>query len=395
MNFFLKCIFLILPIIVSGCKKDEKKLDLSMDAITTNNLIKDVIDEINNNYADEVTREKLEIGAINGMLGFLDEYSMYISQDEFDAFNNSTRGSFLGVGIEIKQIRDGIEITSVIDNSPASIAGLKTSDVMTKIDDKDVSEMTIKDVISKLSSDSALKIKVSIVRNKTEKFDVVLKKSVIQLESVKYDFVSDIAVIKISYFNEGTISSVSQAIKKLLKNKSVGVILDLRNNPGGILEQSIGVCDLFLNNKKIVELKSRNAEETRIIMSDDTDLINNIPMVVLIDSNTASGGELVAAALGENKRAILLGEKTYGKGSLQTIIPIPGRGAIKLTTSYFISPNGNPINQNGVTPDIEISKESSIDYIEDGKLENDIFILRAMDLIHGISALGNVKKIGN
>ena len=395
MNFFLKCIFLILPIIVSGCKKDEKKLDLSMDAITTNNLIKDVIDEINNNYADEVTREKLEIGAINGMLGFLDEYSMYISQDEFDAFNNSTRGSFLGVGIEIKQIRDGIEITSVIDNSPASIAGLKTSDVMTKIDDKDVSEMTIKDVISKLSSDSALKIKVSIVRNKTEKFDVVLKKSVIQLESVKYDFVSDIAVIKISYFNEGTISSVSQAIKKLLKNKSVGVILDLRNNPGGILEQSIGVCDLFLNNKKIVELKSRNAEETRIIMSDHTDLINNIPMVVLIDSNTASGGELVAAALGENKRAILLGEKTYGKGSLQTIIPIPGRGAIKLTTSYFISPNGNPINQNGVTPDIEISKESSIDYIEDGKLENDIFILRAMDLIHGISALGNVKKIGN
>lgn len=395
MKNFLKFIFLILPLIISGCKKDEKKLDLSIDAITTNNLIRDVIEEINNNYADEVTREKLEIGAINGMLGFLDEYSMYISQDEFDAFNNSTRGSFLGVGIEIKQIRDGIEITSVIDNSPASIGGLKVSDVIAKIDDKDVSEMTIKDVISKLSSDSALKIKVSITRNKTEKFDIVLKKSVIQLESVKYDFVSDIAIIKISYFNEGTVSGVSQAIKKLLKNKSTGVILDLRNNPGGILEQAIGVCDLFLNNKKIVELKSRNAEESHTIMADDTDLINNIPMVVLIDSNTASGGELVAAALGENKRAILLGEKTYGKGSLQTIIPIPGRGAIKLTTSYFISPNGNHINQKGVTPDIEISKESTIDCAEDGKLESDIFILRAMDLIHGISALGNVKKIGN
>jgi carboxyl-terminal processing protease len=377
-----------------------------MDAITTNTFIKEIIEEVDRNYADEISREKLEIGAINGILGVLDEHSMYISQDEFNSFARSTRGSFLGVGIEIRQVRDGVEVVAVIDDSPASIAGLKESDLIVKIDDLDVAEMHMKEVISKLSSDSALKVKLSIVRNKTEKFDIILKKSVIQLRSVKTDFISDIAILRITFFNDGTVADTTKAIRKIIKNKVSGVILDLRNNPGGIMEQAIRVCDLFLGKgKKIIEFKSRNKTDSRSIFSNETDLLDGIPMVVLIDANTASGAELVASSLGDNKRAILIGEKTYGKGSLQTIIPIPGRGAIKLTTAYFLSPNGKQINQIGVIPDIEVEREQKVIAPENNEAPKEIgqkevavvdtMIQRAIDLLRALSALNEENNTNN
>jgi carboxyl-terminal processing protease len=381
-------LFVVLVAVLVSCKKDSEAINFSTDLVNTNTLIREIIEEINDNYADDIAKEKLEIGAINGILATLDEYSTYISQDELDTFNQLTRGTFLGIGVEIRQIREGIEISSIVDESPAAIVGLRISDVITHIDGKDVSEMSFRDVVSKLSSDSALKMKISVSRNKTEKFDLILKKSVIQLQSVKLHFRDDIAVIKINCFNDGTLVGVSQAIKTLRKKKSNGVILDLRSNPGGILTQAINVCDLFLVNKKIVEFKSRNTSELKTVFSDGKDLLNGLPMVVLIDSCTASGGELVAAALGENKRAILIGEKTYGKGSLQSIIPIPGKGAIKLTTAFLISPNGSSINQNGVTPDIEITDNNQKSTDE----HDDSIILRAMDLIHGISALNELEQ---
>ena len=393
---FSKIFFLLalLSLVLASCKKEKRDLEFSVDLLNTSDLIKEIIEEIRFNYADEIAREKLEIGAINGMLKVLDEHSLYIPSDEFNAYNQSARGAFLGVGIEIKQINEGIEIESVIDESPAANAGIKPLDIITKIDDKEVLKMDSKQVISSLNSDSALKIKLSLLRNKNEPFDVTLQKSVIQIRSVKTDFIDDIALIKINYFNDETVLAISQAIKKINKKKSVGVIIDLRNNPGGILDQAVGVCDLFLSEKKIVELKSRNVEESKTIFSDDTDLLNNLPMAVLINSNTASGAELMAAALGENKRAILIGEKTYGKGSLQTVIPIPGRGAIKLTTAYFVSPNGNLIDHRGVVPDIEISKEQQNAQEENTSKspESEPIILRAMDLIHGLSALNETEK---
>ncbi|MDR1476377.1 MAG: S41 family peptidase [Holosporales bacterium] len=375
--------------LVSCKKKSEEPIDLSIDSITTNTFIKEIIEEVSSNYADDISREKLEIGAINGILGVLDEHSMYISQDEFSSFARSTRGTFLGIGVEIKQIREGVEVTAVIDESPASISGLKESDLIVQIDDRDASEMPMKDIISKLSSDSAMKVKLSIVRNKTEKFDIIVKKSVIQLQSVKLEFISDIAVIRITHFNESTVLDVSKAIKKIINNRATGVILDLRNNPGGIMEQAVMVCDLFLgNNKKIIDFQSRNKSESRSIYSDEIDLLNGLPMVVLIDSNTASGAELVAASLGDNKRAVVIGNKTYGKGSLQAIIPIPGRGAIKLTTARFISPNGKKIDQVGVIPDIEISLDDS----PPTQLKTDSVTQRAVDLLHGLSILNEEGK---
>ena len=378
MKKLLTLLFMLMFLV--SCKKDEKNINLSADLINANNLIKEVINEIQNNYVDEITKEKLEIGAINGMLNTLDEHSVYISKDEFRIYNDSARGSFLGIGIEIKQVRDGIEIQSVIDNSPAANAGIKPLDIITHINGEDVVNIRMKDIITKLGNDSLVKVKVSILRNKTEKLELTVKKSIIQLQSVTLNFINDIGIIKISYFNERTILDVTQAIKKINNKPALGVIIDLRNNPGGILEQAIGVSDLFLSNKKIIELKSKNIDDNRSIFSDDIDLLNGIPIVILINSGTASGAELMASALGENKRAILIGEKTYGKGSLQTIIPIPGRGAIKLTTAYFVSPNGNIINQNGIIPDIEIKQEIN----ENQKETIDPIIQRALDLIHGL-----------
>ncbi|MDR0744483.1 MAG: S41 family peptidase [Holosporales bacterium] len=392
-KFKLILLLFIMPIFLVSCKKEKQKTDVcteSANSIATNNLIKDVIEEIRNNYAGEITREKLEEGAINGMLESLDAHSMYISQDEFEAFYKSTRGVFLGIGIETKQLKDStIEIISIINDSPASKAGLKIGDVITKMDEKSINELSMKEIISKFSSDSALKIKLSVVRNKNEKFEINLKKSFIQIQSVKLSFSSDIAIIKITHFNEGTVVGVTNVIKNITKKKSTAVILDLRNNPGGILEQAIEVSDLFLDHGKIVEFQSRHPEESKIIYADDIDLLNHLPMVTIIDANTASGAELVAAALGENKRSIIIGTKSYGKGSLQTIIPIPGRGAMKLTTAYFISPNGNKINQNGITPDIEIEQETVTIKEEDKNMDPTIdpVIQRAIDLLHGISAL--------
>lgn len=393
---FSRCVLLaFVPLLLASCKKEPQKLDLSDDILSADTLIKEIIEEIRFNYADAIAREKLEIGAINGMLSVLDEHSLYITNEEFSAYSQSTRGSFLGVGIEIKRCREGVEVQSVIDESPAANFGIKPLDVITSIDGKDVQDMQLKDIVSRLSSDSAMKVRLTIARNKTERLDILLKKSVVQIPSIKLNFVDDIAIIKITHFNENSLLAVSQAACKLIKKDARGLVLDLRNNPGGILEQAVGVADLFLVDKKIVELKSRNADESRLITSDSTDLLSGLPMAVLVNSGTASGAELLAAALGENKRAIIIGERTYGKGSLQTVIPIPGRGAIKLTTAYFVSPNGNMIEHNGVSPDIELTKEELADNTTEiptansgsGIYVQDVAIKRAVDLLHGISAL--------
>jgi carboxyl-terminal processing protease len=386
-------IAIVACILLCSCKKEaiNDKNYLPIDATIINNFIRDIIDEINDNYADEITKEKLEEGAINGMLAFLDEHSVYISQEEVEAFRNLTRGEFLGIGIEMKQLKEGIEVFSVIEDSPAMKAGIKIADVITHIDNKEVASMTLKEIISKLSSDISLKINLSVIRNKTDRLKIELKKTVIQMKSVITKFLPNIAIIKITYFNEGTTRAVKEAIKETKKRKEIiGVIMDLRGNPGGILDQAIATSSLFLDSCKVVEFKSRKITETKTIYSEKGDALENRPMAVLIDKNSASGAELMTAALGENRRAVVIGERSFGKGSLQTIIPIPGRGAIKLTTAYLFSPLGNPLNQNGVSPNIIINSEAEQNNSDKEKQKTeplDTVTQRAVDLLLGISAL--------
>lgn len=398
MRKLLVIIAITICISLLACRRsDQRSRYLSIDAVTINNFIKDIIDEINQNYADEIKKEKLEEGAISGMLSLLDENSAYISQEEFDAFNNSTRGEFLGIGVEMRQLKEGIEIISVIDESPAMKSDVRVGDIVTHIDQKEVSSMHLKEILSKLSSDTALKVRLSIVRNKTDKIQIDLKKSIIQLKSVSTSCVSNVGIIKISYFNEGTAIAVNKGIDEIKKKKISGVIVDLRNNPGGILEQAIAVTSLFLNSGKIVDVKSKNVSELKQVFADGSDKLHGLPMAVLIDRNSASGAEVMAAALRDNKRAVIMGEQSYGKGSLQTIIPIPGRGAIKLTTAYLFSPSGNPINQKGVTPNILIDPHQKLNVQDKDdksrKKKNsieqqlDAVVLRAIDLLLGISVL--------
>jgi carboxyl-terminal processing protease len=213
---------------IVSCKKENKTANFLVSLVDTDNLIQEVIEEIKNNYANDVSKEKLEIGAINVILGVIDEHSTYISQDEFDIFNKSTRGAFLGIGVEIKQVKEGIEVSAIIDGSPAANAGLKVDDIVTHIDNVDVLQMNMRDIVTKLSSDYALKIMVSVLRNKVEKLKFKLKKTVIQIPSVKLDFIEDIAFIKINHFNDCTLNDTIQAVKKLKKKKATVVILDLR-----------------------------------------------------------------------------------------------------------------------------------------------------------------------
>ncbi|MDR1365342.1 MAG: PDZ domain-containing protein, partial [Holosporales bacterium] len=209
---------LCLSLVMTSCKKKNPAYsgDVVAELLGSSDVVLEIINEIQDGYANDVSREKLEAGAINGMLKTLDDHSAYITQDEYDSFNKSTRGAFLGIGIEIRQLSDGIEITSVIDDSPAAVAGLNVGDVITSVDGEGVSDIGMKKAVSKLSSDRALKVVVNALRNKTENLKFELKKSVIQLQSVKLDFADDIAIIKISHFNEGTLNEVSSAVSKLL-----------------------------------------------------------------------------------------------------------------------------------------------------------------------------------
>lgn len=400
----------ILSIFFSSCKKNERKINYNpVECAITDNLIRDIIEEIKLNYVDEVTSERLEEGAINGMLNFLDEYSMYINPEEFEAFEKSTHGSFLGVGIEIKQIREGIEIISIIEDGPAYKSGLRVGDIITHIENNEVSNIPLKDIMRKLGSNLNMKIKLGIIRNKTEKFDIILQKSLVQLQTVKFLGFDDIAYIKISYFNDNTLSSIKKIIKQIENGRYVGIIIDLRGNPGGILEQAIGFADLFLKDVKIIELKSKNIQDSKEIYATHESFLDNLPITVLIDKNSASGSEIVASSLSENKRAVIIGEKSYGKGTLQTIIPIPGKGAIKLTSAYIYTPLGKPLNKNGVIPGIIINNPQeqqnrntpeNVDTPQNnenkGKTTDDDIdqtIQRAIDLLHGISALNNNNSI--
>jgi carboxyl-terminal processing protease len=407
-NFFCKLAPVVATILCVSCRKEEEKPAESPDCtVAVSHFIVDTIEEICSNYVDEVAREKLEIGAINGMLSFLDDHSTYIDQEEADAFDKSARGEFLGIGVELKQVRSGAEIEAVVDGSPAFAAGLMAMDVITSIDGKNTAEMSMKDIIDGLSSSLAMQVNITAARGKAKTFDVTLRKSIIQLPSVKVDFLSDIALLRITHFNTATANCAKKVIEEIVQKKATGVILDLRNNPGGVLDQAIKVSSLFLVNKKIVEFRSKRAKDERSVYADDIDSLDGMPMVILMDSNTASGAELVAAALGDNKRAVLIGEKTYGKGSLQTIIPIPGHGALKLTTEYFLSPNGRQINQNGVMPDIEISKEIATEVVapsqselpkigaDSKSFECEPIVQRAMDVLHGISALNDASLPAN
>ena len=341
----------------------------------------EVLEKINKEYVDEIDQSESMDSAINGLLQSLDPYSAYMSPENYNLMQTETSGKFGGLGIEVGMEAGVVKVISPIDNTPASKAGLKAGDYIVKIDDVQVQGKSLTEAVNLMRGPVGSGIELAIRRKgvkKTLTFFIV--REIIEVQSVKSDLLdNNIGYIRLTSFNENSSEQIKEKIKKLEKNKDVkSYILDLRNNPGGLLSQAIKISDFFLNNGEIVSTKSRKSSENRKWFAKDGDLTNGKALIVLINYGSASASEIVAGALKDHKRAILLGENSYGKGSVQSIIPLKNKGAIRLTIAKYYLPSGKSISEVGVSPDIEIdedSEEFKIKTVSDNQLNYAIKLL--------------------
>ena len=387
------------------------------------NLFGDVFQRVQEQYVEEVTDKKLIESAISGMLQSLDPHSSYLSADSYKDMQVKTKGKFGGLGIEITMEDGVVKVVSPIDDTPAAKAGMKSGDLIIGVDGESIRGLTINESVSKLRGPVGSKVIITVVRDKKDPYEIEIKRDIINIKSVKHNIIKNIGYVRLTTFSDTTTSGLEKAIteiKKNIGNKFQGLILDLRNNPGGLLNQSISVADAFLNQGEIVSTQGRNDDDTSRVFAKKGDLINGQPLVVLINSGSASASEIVAGALKDHSRAIIIGTRSFGKGSVQSIIPLAGNGAMRLTTARYFTPSGISIQAKGIEPDIIVeagatdlkkpknnnrreenlrgaldknkkSKETEIDSdIEKPltpleKLLQDNQISRAVDMIRGIS----------
>ena len=345
-------------------------------------LFGEVLEKINKEYVDEINQSESMDSAINGLLQSLDPYSAYMSPEIFNEMQTETSGEFGGLGIEVGMESGVVKVISPIDDTPASRAGIKAGDYIVKINDVQVQGKSLSEAVDLMRGPVGSGIELTIRRRGERKaliFNVV--REIIQIQSVKADILEkSIGYLRLTSFNENSGKQIEREIKKLEKNKDVkSYILDLRNNPGGLLSQAIKISDFFLDNGEIVSTKSRKPSENRKWFAKKGDLTNGKVLIVLINYGSASASEIVAGALKDHKRAILLGENSYGKGSVQSIIPLKNDGAIRLTVAKYYLPSGKSISEVGVSPDIEIDEENDDFRIKtetDNQLEYAIKLLK-------------------
>ncbi len=345
-------------------------------------LFGEVLEKINREYVDEINQSESMDSAINGLLQSLDPYSAYMSPEIFNEMQTETSGEFGGLGIEVSMESGVVKVISPIDDTPASKAGIKAGDYIVKINDVQVQGKSLSEAVDLMRGPVGSGIELTIRRRGERKaliFNVV--REIIQIQSVKADILEkSIGYLRLTSFNENSGKQIEREIKKLEKNKDVkSYILDLRNNPGGLLSQAIKISDFFLDNGEIVSTKSRKPSENRKWFAKKGDLTNGKVLIVLINYGSASASEIVAGALKDHKRAILLGENSYGKGSVQSIIPLKNDGAIRLTVAKYYLPSGKSISEVGVLPDIEVSEENDEFRIKtetDNQLEYAIKLLK-------------------
>ena len=345
-------------------------------------LFSEVIEKINKEYVDEVDQSEGMDAAINGLLQSLDPYSAYMTPESFESMQTETKGKFGGLGIEVGMESGVIKVISPIDNTPASKAGLKAGDYIVKINDVQVQGKTLMDAVNLMRGPVGSNIKITVRRRGIKKALIFnITREIIQVQSVKSELIDDsIGYIRLTSFNENSSKQVKQKINKLNKDRNLtGYILDLRNNPGGLLSQAIKISDFFLENGEIVSTKSRKISENRKWFAKKGDITKGKTIIVLINYGSASASEIVAGALKDHKRAIILGENSYGKGSVQSIIPLKNRGAIRLTIAKYYLPSGKSISDVGVTPDIEL--EESEDFKFNSETDNQLNF--AIKLLNG------------
>ena len=336
---------------VSAANDDDiyKKIDL----------FSEVLDKINKEYVEDINQSEVMDAAINGVLQSLDPYSAYMSPESFQNMQTETSGEFGGLGIEVSMEAGVVKVISPIDGSPADEVGVKAGDYIVKINEHQVQGKTLTEAVDLMRGPVGSDIEIT-VRRKGVKKAIVFKitREIIKIQSVKSKKINDnIGYIRLTAFNENSSTQIKKKINEFTKDKKIkGYILDLRNNPGGLLSQAIKISDFFLTNGEIVSTKSRKESENRRWFANKGDIINGKVLIVLINYGSASASEIVAGALKDNKRAILLGENTYGKGSVQSIIHLKNNGAIRLTISKYYLPSGKSISEVGITPDIEVAE---------------------------------------
>ena len=343
----------------------------------------EVLEKISKEYVDEINPSESMDSAINGLLQSLDPYSAYMSPEIFNEMQTETSGEFGGLGIEVGMESGVVKVISPIDDTPASRAGIKAGDYIVRINDTQVQGKTLTEAVELMRGPVGTGIELTVRRSGEKKaltFKII--REIIQIKSVKADILEkNIGYLRLTSFNENSGDQIKKEIKDLEKNKKINsYILDLRNNPGGLLSQAIRISDFFLNDGEIVSTKSRKASENRKWFAKKGDLTNGKSLIVLINYGSASASEIVAGALKDHKRAILLGENSYGKGSVQSIIPLKNNGAIRLTVSKYYLPSGKSISEVGVSPDIEITEDSDEFKI---KTDTDNQLSYAIKLLNG------------
>src|SRR5712691_143486 len=330
----------------------------SADTYKQLNLFGEVFERVRAEYVDEVSDDTLVESAINGMRTSLDPHSNYLNTKNFNDMKVQTRGEFGGLGIEVSMENGLVKVVSPIDDTPAARAGLKPGDLITHLEGEPVQGMTLPEAVDRMRGLVNSDIKLTIRREGREPFDVKLTRATIKIQSVRSHLEGDnIGYIRVTTFNEQTDVGLNNAMKNLKQqagSKLQGVILDLRNNPGGLLDQAVAVSDAFLDKGEIVSTRGRRSEDAQRYNARQGDIAGGLPMVVLINGGSASASEIVAGALQDHHRAILLGTRSFGKGSVQTIIPLLGHGAMRLTTARYYTPSGRSIQAKGIDPDIVV-----------------------------------------
>ena len=390
-------------------------------------LFGDVLERVRAEYVTELTDKELIEAAINGMLTSLDPHSGYLNEANFRDMRVKTRGEFGGLGIEVTMENGFVKVVSPIDDTPAANAGIQPGDYITHLDDEPVLGLTLSEAVEKMRGRIGTTIVLTVRREgETEALEIPIKRDVIRIRSVRSEIQGDIGIIRVSTFSEQTSDGVEDAIasfKDELGDKLTGVVLDLRNNPGGLLDQAISVSDIFLDKGEIVSTRGRRDRDSQRFNARGGDIADGKPVVVLINGGSASASEIVAGALQDHGRAVILGTRSFGKGSVQTIIPLSGFGAIRLTTSLYYTPSGRTIQAKGIVPDI-IVEQAQLEAVqgkrrrrneadlpghivgeEEGENKEDVQaaaeddrpfdfqLARAKDLLRGISLFG--RKVVN
>ena len=355
--------------------------DSSSDTYRQLKLFGDVFERVRADYVEDVTDEQLIEHAIQGMLANLDPHSSYLDARSYSDMQVNTRGEFGGLGIEVTMEGGYVKVVSPIDDTPAYRAGVKAGDLITHLDGEHVQGLTLSQAVEKMRGLVNTDIRVTVRREGEPPFDITITRDIIQIRSVRSHLEGDIGYVRVTAFNEQTTTGLESAMEKFeeeLGPDLKGVVVDLRNNPGGLLEQAIGVSDAFLNQGEIVSTRGRDADDGQRFNARDGDLADGLPIVVLINGGSASASEIVAGALQDHGRAIVMGTQSFGKGSVQTIIPLAGHGAIRLTTSRYYTPSGGSIQGKGITPDI-IVEQARIETLETPERRSEADLRGALD----------------